>query len=400
MKLIVFGVLLFGLNSAIIAQTGCTDPQAINYNVSAIINDGSCMYANTTLNTGIIAPLQTPLLDECSGLIATNGNVWMHVDDTDNRLFKMDVVTGDTLQSTALQATNMDWEDMDADSNSIYIGDIGNNSGNRTNLQFYKALISQLNMPLVSTQSITYSYADQVNFNPALNNTPWDAEAFFILNDSIHLFTKDWVTKYTKHYILPTLPGNYAATLVDSFNVGGLITSAAIDKAGTIVLLGYDNTIAAPCFLWMLYDYQPGKIFSGNKRKFNLGSAITLGQIEGITYNANSKGYITNERFTQLIINVPPALRSFDLSTYITTPTALMSQGNSNSLLQWDGQFLSAAPQKKATEVVVFNMYGHLCAVNKLFAGNKWALDFLPAGIYLIKMIGGNDLKALKIFKP
>lgn len=381
-------------------QMGCTDPQASNYNATALLNDGSCVYANTTLTTNAVTTLATPLLDECSGLIATNGNVWMHVDDTDNRLFKVDITTGDTLQSTMLQATNIDWEDLGADSNNVYIADIGNNSGNRTNLQFYKAPLLTLLLPLASVQSIAFNYADQVTFTPSLNNTPWDAEAFYINNDSIHLFTKDWVTKYTKHYIIPGIAGNYTATLVDSFYVGGLITSAAIDKAGTIVLLGYDNTITAPCFVWMLYDYKPGRIFSGNKRKFNLGSAINLGQTEGITFTGNGMGYITNERFTQLIINVPPTLRSFDINPYISATSGMSDNIIDNPKIVWSGTQISILHQiESEIPLEVYDMYGKLYARLKIQQGQTQSFDFAATGTYLI-VAPFKNIKPLLVVKP
>ena len=68
------------------AQTlGCTDPMAINYNPNATINNGSCVYADTS-----IAPNSSVNLDakvtETSGLIKWNNHIWTHNDNDDLNL--------------------------------------------------------------------------------------------------------------------------------------------------------------------------------------------------------------------------------------------------------------------------------------------------------------------------
>jgi hypothetical protein len=105
-------------------------------------------------------------------------------------------------------------------------------------------------------------------------------------------------------------------------SANGLITGASLSSTGTLVLLGYDNQIPAPCFLWMCYDYRQSDFFSGNKRRFSLGTALTLGQTEAVTFREGNQGYLSNERFQQSIFNVAPQLRAFSLDTYITSPVS------------------------------------------------------------------------------
>jgi hypothetical protein len=330
MKIIIATVCLFLVQHYTNAQVGCTDPQATNYNASALINDGSCSYPTTVLTTNVLTGLSTPLLDECSGLQNINGNLWTHPNHVDTNIYRIDSLTNTIFQTVSLNTTNYDWEDMAASDDMLYVGDFGNNSGNRTDLHILKIALTDLTVTATNAfvQLINFSYSDQTTFTANLNNTPWDCEAFFYHNDSLHLFTKDWVTKWTKHYVLPAVAGTYVAQLKDSFNVNGLITSAAIDSNGVIALLGYDNVIPAPCFLWMLYDYQNENYFTGNKRRFSLGTALTLGQVEGIDFNAPGKGYITNERFQQSIFNVPPQLKKFDLNSYLPSTTAAIIDFN------------------------------------------------------------------------
>jgi len=326
MKIIlsVLGLILMQLNTK--AQQGCTDSQASNYNPNATLNDGSCVYPITNLTPTLLTGISTPLLDECSGLQNINGNLWTHPNHVDTNIYRIDSLTNTIFQSVSLNTTDYDWEDMAASNDALFVGDFGNNSGNRTDLHILKIALNDLGVSATNAnaETINFSYVDQTNFTPSLNNTPWDCEAFFYHNDSLHLFTKDWVTKWTKHYTLPAVAGTYSAQLRDSFNVNGLITSAAIDSNGLIVLLGYDNVIPAPCFIWMFSDYQSGNFFTGNKRRFSLGTALTLGQVEGIDFTQPGKGYITNERFQQSIFNVPPQLKEFSLLPYLPVTTSII----------------------------------------------------------------------------
>ncbi|HNP49896.1 MAG TPA: T9SS C-terminal target domain-containing protein [Bacteroidia bacterium] len=314
------------------AQPGCTDPQASNYNSSATQNDGSCVYAATTLSLTRLAGLDTPLLDESSGVSFFNEELWTHVDNSIPNLYRIDSTTGLSSQEITLSnALNTDWEDVTSGGGYTFVGDFGNNSGNRTDLKIFRVQQSLMNdtVAALTADTISFSYPDQIDFTPALNATRFDCEAFLYLQDSLHLFCKDWVNKRTRHYVVPAVPGTYVAELRDSLDANGLITSAAIASDGAIVLLGYDNVFPAPCFMWLLYDYPGRNFFDGNKRRFSLGSALTVGQVEGICFRENHYGYITNERFQQAIFNVDPQLWSFDLGPYIQSiTTSIHESGN------------------------------------------------------------------------
>lgn len=324
--IILFSIIAFQVN----AQSGCTDPQAINYSASAVVNDGSCIYANATLPYTVLTSLQTPLLNECSGILIYNNELWVHTDDSNLNLYKIDSLTNTVFDSLKIDNTiNQDWEDVAAGDSYIYVGDFGNNFGNRTNLHVLR--IPSMSLDTASDgvpDTISFSYPDQVSFVSALNNNSFDCEAFFVYHDSLHLFTKDWITKWTKHYKIPAMPGIYIAELIDSLNTGGLITSADIQNDSLIVLLGY-NLSGSTAFMWMLNDFKQGEFFSGNKRKFNLGSVIGTGQVEGIAFKEKNKGYITNET----LLGVPPQLKTFDLNPYLTIPTAIENENGVRSNL-------------------------------------------------------------------
>ncbi len=308
-----FTLILFSTEA--IAQYGCTDYQAVNFDSTAMINDGSCVYPVTFMPLATRCHIDSFQLAETSGIMNHNNNYWTHVDNTDNAIYRIDTNSNSVLQHVVIQnAFNQDWEDISSDNNFIYVGDIGNNGGNRTNLRFYKINKSNIlpNTTSVFAGSIRYSYSDQVVFNNS-NGSYYDCEAFIVLNDSIHMFTKGWTTRWTRHYVLPTDTGVQVAQLVDSFNVDGLVTSAAIQGDSVMVLLGLNYTGALKSFVWVFSQFNGSDFFGGNKRRLEIGDLNTTGQSEAICFSGMKKGFITNEKLPA----TPSLIREFDLNPFL-----------------------------------------------------------------------------------
>lgn len=318
--LILFTVWMFHINNSV-AQLGCTDPQANNFNSTATINDGSCTYNATTLPYYIKTPLTTPLLDETSGIEKAKNKIWTFNDSGGgNKLYRIDTATGAVVQTiTVTNASNVDWEDIAVSTKHIYIGDIGNNNGNRTNLRVYKIPLTKIKdtTTVVTASIINYVYEDQTDFTSKPDNNNYDCEALIFFNDSLHLFSKNWVDKQTKHYVLSAIPGNRVAKIREALNAGFLITGADITAKSVLTLIGYDNTGVAPISMWMCFDFSNGFFFNGNKRKFNIDNALSMGQVEAVQLNDNGSGYISNERFTKFVFNVPPRLYGYSIAAYL-----------------------------------------------------------------------------------
>ena len=294
---------------------GCTDPVAINYNSSATINDGSCIY-----NPGTAEPLASYLLSETisetSGLIVWNDQLWTHNDNTDTNIYSLDTLDGKITQIYSLVGIkNRDWEEISQDEEYIFLGDFGNNAGNRRDLKIYRIAKNSLASRSAVIDSIEFSYSDQVNFSPGSNNTDFDCEAFVVAEDSIYLFTKQWISNRTSVYALPKIPGIYIAHLKLSFDVNGLVTGAAyLESKKIIVLSGY--SISLDPFLYLLYDFSNHDFFSGNKRKISV--LLPFHQTEGITSEDGIKYYITNENFSpNPFISIHQKLHIFDLSPFL-----------------------------------------------------------------------------------
>lgn len=323
-----FGMIIISLlSSNVMAQTsGCTDPQAINYNAAASINDGSCVYPPTNYNPVFIDSLSSEI-QETSGLLFFNGSLWT-INDSDNEpiLYQIDTATHLIIRRIYIDnASNIDWEALSQSDNDIFIGDIGNDNGSRTDLKILKiskaAILSQ---DTVSANFIYFSYPEQTDFAPTPNNTSYDCEAFFYAHDSLYLFTKDWVHFTTTIYAIPNVEGTHNALLLDTYSVDGLVTDAAFnDSSKSVVLIGYkqESTIIFNAFICLLFDFPNRDFLSGNKRKLNISSVLLRGQTEGITWTSDYKGYLSGEAISSSTLGIhnPAKLHAFDLQGYFTT---------------------------------------------------------------------------------
>ena len=305
------------------AQNGCTDPLAINYDANASVNDGSCQYAPTSYSLQLITDLSAPL-EESSALAYFSESLWT-LNDTDNpnEIYKLDTLSGEILRTVVLDTfRNVDWEEMAEDPSYLYVGDFGNNIGNRRDLRILRIAKSDLASDTVETEEIRFAFSDQTDFSQNPNNHNFDCEAFIHHRDSLHLFTKNWVDNQTRHYTLAAEPGDHVARLKSTFNTNGLITAADINEEGDIVLLGYRGVNN---FLWLLFDYPEHQFFEGNKRRIELGLVLTNSQTEGLAFDSDRGGYVSAEQLSALGVTIPPKLFRFTIDQW-TQPELINTQ--------------------------------------------------------------------------
>ncbi|MGK0363555.1 MAG: hypothetical protein ACI85O_000602 [Saprospiraceae bacterium] len=305
---------LIGNGYTVRAQLGCTDPQASNYDENALTNDGSCLYSATDylLTQEAVMPDE---LEENSGLAFFNNTLWTHTDAAgEDKLYRIDTLTAEITKEVIIAtANNIDWEELAESETHVFIGDFGNNDGNRTDLRIFRVSKSDLeNETVVNADLIEFSYADQTDFTLMNNANDYDCEAFFYLDGNLHLFSKNWVDFQTRHYVIPAEPGTYEAQVIEEFPANCLITAADIDEEGTIVLLGY--TTAGTNILWLFFDYPVGNILGGNKRRISLGNSLNNSQTEGIVFSGTGRGFIGAEEFSVL----PARLLKFETKQWTT----------------------------------------------------------------------------------
>ncbi|WP_051312785.1 hypothetical protein [Sporocytophaga myxococcoides] len=235
-----------------------------------------------------------PEVSETSGLLNIDGRIFTH-NDSGNKaeLYELDTLSGAVKRKIIVaNASNIDWEDLSSDDNFIYIGDFGNNKGDRKNLRIYRVSREQLLFSEnLLADTISFSYNDQKTFSSSLYSTNFDAESFIVGESNIYVFTKNWGNFKTNIYKLPSAPGNYQAIKIDSLNVNGLVTCAtynANDKS--LVLAGYTFSAFSEDFLCTVY-FDKGN--ADLLQRFSINNATGI-QIEGICQSGNHY-YLSNE---------------------------------------------------------------------------------------------------------
>jgi hypothetical protein len=238
------------------------------------------------------------VLKESSGLCYTDGQLWSFGDSGNpNAIFRIDSATGAVLQTvTIANYSNTDWEDIAADAQYIYVGDFGNNNGDRTDLKILRIKKADLDNASVNAEAINFSYTDQTDFTPG-DNSNFDCESLLVLHDSLYIFTKDAGDLKTRCYKMPAVPGTYAVSPFTTFNSQGKITAAAYNAATKeIALLGYMNKKIQP-FIWLLNNYTADNFFSGTTKRFNIGNQSDW-QTEGLDYIDSSRLFMSCESST------------------------------------------------------------------------------------------------------
>jgi len=259
-----------------------------------------------------IAPERLATLDieESSGLLNVEGRIFTHNDSGDEaKLYEIDLF-GNVVQEILVQnAKQIDWEDITEDEAYVYIGDIGNNMGNRKDLVIYKiSKKSLLTKSEVVAEEIMFSYGDQEDFTYANFTTPYDAEALISYHDKLYLFTKNWKDKTTKIYPISKEPGVYVVYAQNEMLLDFMITAADFDTASnSIVLIGYESVTADKPHVLLLKDFDENLFFSGSLIDISLDD-IPRGfrQIEGVSFDSESSILITSESLSQRYIGNHP----------------------------------------------------------------------------------------------
>jgi hypothetical protein len=306
---------------------GCTDSLALNFDPFAQLNNGACVYpiSSITLPSATALP---QAVEEISGQIFDNGHLWAHNDAGNSpTLFSIDTGNGSIKRRIHIaNYPNVDWEAITADNYYLYIGDIGNNNGTRTDLRVLKIAKTDLyknpNKPIDTVnvvQVLPFRYGRQTSFSSSSNHN-WDSEAMVFYKDTIHIFSKNRGNLSTYHYKLPAYTSNsspYVLYPTDSFNVGVQITDASISQHGVLALVGYNTAGLTAVSMWLFSEYRNTRFFKSSRRKVDLSSVLTYGQVEGICFTNHARGFISNEKVTQGPFVVNNTLRRFDISQLV-----------------------------------------------------------------------------------
>lgn len=248
-------------------------------------------------------------LRETSGLTFLKEKLYT-INDGGNspEIFEIDKNSGKTLKKFTTDFPNKDWEAITNDGENLYVGDFGNNAGNRKDLVIYKTNpICSPNAETVSCNAskFKFNYQEQKEFNINYLNHDFDAEAMIFLDGKLHVFTKEWTSKNISHYILNLQNSdNQFIEKSENLNIGFVVTDASYFE-NRLYVVGY--TRKAKVYLMVFEKDEKGNFFSKILKKYRLGSAFTVGQVEGIAVNQDGI-YISNESFSKFIFKARPSL--------------------------------------------------------------------------------------------
>jgi hypothetical protein len=403
---LIFFAFIFPLAGIRSQVDGCIDPRAKNFLPSANHNNGGCRYKYTQAHPLRLINKLPDTLNEISGMVMHHGQLWAHNDGGNpGIIYHIDKSNGHILQSIYIRnARNIDWEDIAADENYLYIGDFGNNNGNREDLCIYKIPWSKISSKAYDTataEKISFRYGDQTDFTSRPLANRYDCEALVAAGDSLHLFSKNWSGGFCRHYSIPLQTGSYIIYPLDSFSPGGLITGAAYDASSSrIVLTGYQES--GSCFLWLLWNYEKEGYLSGNKRRIELGFFWSTGQIEAVCFNDSSNIYISNENRI-----VPNRLFGLYLGDWMDEPSSMRQAASGIEIIANSSKTqIKLKYFLKKPGMVSYCIYaekGNLAGCYKLPENGgpveeNLSIEFLEPGRYFIILHSGREMTGKNYF--
>lgn len=310
-QFLVLSLIITGCSSG---DRNCDDPAATNFSSRARTDEG-CIYKERKKTPNILTELPKTV-KETSGLELMNGELFTHNDrGHTNHLYTIDPETGNITATIELtNGTNEDWEDLARSETHLFVGDMGNNDGNRKDLKIYRVKKSDLegsgDRQVQHDGIIRLRYPEQTIF--FLDDHNFDCEALIYRNNYLYLFTKHRTDNRTNLYRIPAEPSEdeYAAELLASFPAGGRITGADIRQDGRVVILsGYNKS--DDVFLWVLSNFEGDNFFSGEKMRIGLGSFASIGQMEAVVFKSHNELYLSSEKTKEH--NLPARLYSLTL---------------------------------------------------------------------------------------
>jgi hypothetical protein len=257
-------------------------------------------------------------LTEASGLQFVGQHLYT-INDGGNaaEIYEIDQYHGQVIRRIRVtNASNIDWEDLASDSQFLYIGDFGNNLGNRTDLRVLRISLNELETKNdVQAEVIHFSYDRQSGSPSAGEDHRFDCEAMVYHGGQLLLFTKPTNAQGSDVYILDPKPGTQVARYAGTFETEGWITGAEVTRNGkNLVFIGYENAGAtSQAFIGVIKNPQLPAISGNPMKTIRLGAVAFNSQTEGIAIDADYRVKIAGEQINQGGLTVPQRLSELDL---------------------------------------------------------------------------------------
>lgn len=319
-------------------------------------------------------------MQETSGLILVDGSFYTFNDSGgEAELYQIDTVSGLVARTIKVtDAKNKDWEAITADDEFIYIGDIGNNWGNRKDLVIYKCPIAGLKNGSLSSEKIVISYEDQKVFDNEPHKHEYDAEGLFVRDNRLYLISKNWANNESKIYEVPLEPGKYVLKVDSRIDVYGKVTDAFYNEIDTsLYLIGYGESRFITCL----------RGFDGYATREEITIPITSInglQTEGICVQ-NDQVYYTSEK-----VKVFDALQARIHTKYFQEVVVIDLNGNK----------LKLSSKEKMASIMVEDKLGNVLSRHKNVSSKSKTLELEEVGndqqlVIRITMKSGVEYKRI-----
>ena len=249
------------------------------------------MYESAVVLESIVLP---KVINETSGLEILNEVFITHNDSGGEPSLYFFNLNGEIINSVKLdeesfwQIYNIDWEDVAADEDYIFIADTGNNFGNRDNLNIIKVKTNDFSVD----DKIDVAYKDQETFIPRPKHK-YDAEALFLIEDKIAMLSKDRSNLFTDLYLIDK--ESSSRQVLESkvtYDVNSLITGGDYNEELRLLALVSYNSKGSQ-YLILFENFSLENLAEKKFRKINI--PIERAQIEAIKIIDNSTFWITSE---------------------------------------------------------------------------------------------------------
>lgn len=257
---------------------------------------GACAAKNKNKDLDVREELSKPM-HEISGLVADGKDLWAITDKPKAMVYKLNDDGKIKQEVVVKNAVAVDVEAVTKDDGFVYIGDVGDNDGNREERQIIKVAKSAIGKDKnveVQGEIITFRFSDEQAVDKKKKNN-YDCESLLSFGDSLYLFTKRRADMQTELFSLPKTPGNYVAQSKGTYDCVGLVTDAAINKAGNeVALTGYNKGHKFP-FIIFFKNFQGSNFLSGRMERIELADKAWDWQMESVTYNDENELYFACE---------------------------------------------------------------------------------------------------------
>jgi len=321
-------------------------------------------------------------------LIFHNGKLITHNDSGNTaQLFEIDTVSLQITRTVTISnAENIDWEDIAQDGDYIYIGDFGNNNGNRENLVVYRISKQDYDQSNnVSAERIEFVYEDQTSFS-ANAKSDWDAEALFVLNDQLVILTKQWQSNGTTAYAIPKIPGTFLARNLGSYAVGGLVTGATYNSQSNVLfIIGYTSFLGP--FIVRFDNLTDTSIFGGTVERTSLN--IGIAQVEGIAHVGVNTYFFSSEYFS----NDAPLITSESRLFSFTTQDEAVEEGNPGENPEIENPEIEN-PDVEKEQLILYKTFGSSILGYDLQTKERiWGRAIFDTSGRRVHYVAGTDLE-------